>query len=340
MTPRALVLGGTGTLSRAAELLASQGWQVTVTARNPGAAPASWADLGITVAAADRLDETATGALVGDGVDLLVDGHCYTPDHARSLARWSRACGSTVMLSAKAVYVDGRGRHLNSPEPAAWEVPITEDQPTMAFHGEPYASPEGYGANKAEAERVLQTDGQRVSILRPSKVHGASVRQSRLWPIVLRVLEGRDQMPARRADVVEATTSTEVLARAVWAAAERPATRTLNVADSDPRAARELVREVAALAGGSLELVDVDGCGCPESVGRLPWTVDMVLDTSALRAVGVPEVTFARTAAAEVDWLRSVASQAADDTWCLPDGIDATTPDRTAEDACLRRARG
>lgn len=338
MTHCALLLGGTGTLSRAAELLAAHDWRVTVTARNPDAAPPGWADLGISVVAADRNDEGATDDLVGDGVDLLVDGHCYTPEHARSLARWSRACGSTVVLSAKAAYADSRGRHLNSPEPAVWDGPIGEDQPTMEFHGEQYASAEGYGANKAEAERVLRADGQRVSILRPSKVHGPAVRQSRLWAVVLRVLQGRDRMPVRRADVVESTTSTEVIARAVWAAAQQPATRTLNVADSDPRPARELVQEVAALAGGSLDLVDVEGCGCPESLGRLPWTVDMVLDTAALRALGVPDVTFSETAGAEVEWLRSVAARAADGIWSLPDGIDATTPDLTAEDACLRRA--
>ncbi|GAA1150164.1 reductase [Ornithinicoccus hortensis] len=340
MANRAVILGGTGTLTRTAELMADHDWRVTVTARNPDTVPGHLAGLGVDVALVDRDDEAATAAVVGAGADLLVDGQCYTPEHARSLARWSRACGSTVMLSAKAVYVDSRGRHTNSPEAPVWDGTLTEDRPTMEFHGEPYASAEGYGANKAEAERVLRAEGQRMTVLRPSKIHGAHLRRARLWEIVLRVLCDRRRMPVRRGDLVESTTSTEVIARAVWAAAQHPATRVLNVADSDPRPARDLVREVAELAGGPLDLVDVDGCDCPESVGRLPWTVDMVLDTTALRALGVPDVSFAQTAAAEVDWLRSLATRTDDGAWAIPDGIEVGTPDLAAEDACLRRVRG
>lgn len=336
MTDTALILGGTGALRRTAELLAARGWQVTVTGRDEQAAPADWGRHGIRLVVADRADEQATDALVGPGVGLLVDGQCYTPDRARQLARWSRASGSTVVLSAKAVYVDGQGRHVNSPEPPVWEGPVAEEQPTMAYAGQEFRSAEGYGANKAEVERVLRADGERVSVLRPSKIHGAGVRQPRLWPVLARVLGGRTRMAVRRGGVVESTTSTEALARTVLACGARPASRVLNVADADPRPARELLAETMALAGGSVELVDVEGRHCP-GVGRLPWTLDMVLDTSAAARLGVAPTRFADGAAAELDWLRSVARRQVDGTWALPERFDAGWPDLAAEDSCLDR---
>ncbi|NLG23592.1 MAG: reductase [Actinomycetales bacterium] len=335
MPDTALLLGGTGSLQRTAELLATHGWQVTVTGRDATAAPQDWASYGIRMVVADRTDEQATATLVGGGFDLLVDGQCYTPERARELARWSRGCGSTVVLSAKAVYVDGLGRHLNSPHKPVWDGPVGEDRPTMGYAGEAYRSAEGYGANKAEAERVLRAEGERVSVLRPSKIHGAGTRQPRLWGVLARVLAGRTRMAVRRGDLVESTTSTEAVARAVLACAQSPAARVLNVADGDPRPARDLLAETIALAGGTVELVDVDGCECPEEVGRLPWTLDMVLDTSAARALGVTPTVFADGAAAELEWLRSLARRAPDGTWRLPERLDVGWPDLAAEDACL-----
>lgn len=340
MPDTALLLGGTGTLRRTAELFAARGWGVTVTGRDASAAPEDWARHGIRMVVADRAEEEATAALIGGGVGLLVDGQCYTPDRARGLARWSRACGSTVVLSAKAVYVDGLGRHLNSPEQPVWEGAVGEEQPTMAFAGEEYQSAEGYGANKAEAERVLRAEGERVSVLRPSKIHGAGTRQPRLWGVLGRVLAGRTRMAVRRGEVVESTTSTEALARTVLACAKAPAARVLNVADGDPRPARELLRDAVALAGGAMDLVDVDGRGCPEGVGRLPWTLDMRLDTSAAAALGVEPTVFADGAAAELEWLRSLARREPDGTWRLPERLDAGWPDLAAEDACLDRVLG
>lgn len=335
MPDTALLLGGTGTLRRTAELLAMDGWQVTVTGRDASATPQHWAGLGIRMVVADRSDAQATSVLVGDGVGLLVDGQCYTPQQARELARWSRRCASTVMLSAKAVYADRHGRHLNSPEAPHWEGAVAEGQPTMAYAGQEFRSAEGYGANKAEAERVLRSEGQRVSVLRPSKIHGAGVRQPRLWGVLARVLARRTAMPVVRGGVVESTTSTKALARTVLACAGRPGERVLNVADGDPRSARELLREAAELAGGDLEPVEVDGGHCVESVGRLPWTLDMVLDTAAARTLGVPETFFADGAAAELDWLHSLARRKPDGTWALPGWLDVERPDLAAEDACL-----
>jgi nucleoside-diphosphate-sugar epimerase len=329
----ALVLGGTGSLRSTVEHLAREGWKVTVAGRHPGAAPPRWTGLGVRFQVVDRRESDRVARLVGDGFDLLVDGQCYTPEQAEHLAEWSRRCGSTVMLSAKAVYVDSRGRHLNSEETPQWDGPTKESQPTMPFHGESYASRDGYGANKAEAERVLMACGARVSVLRPSKIHGPGVRQMREWPIVQRVLDGCTWLPVRHGDRVESSTSTAVLTDAVLACASAPAARLLNVADADPQPARRLAALVARAAGGDLQQVDVDAT-CPSPIGRLPWTQDNTLDTFALTELGVQPATFADTIAQEVDWVIGVASRRGDGGWQLPEWLEVETVDYAAEERC------
>lgn len=335
--PNALVLGGTGILRETVERLAGAGWSVTATSRDPRRVPLRWAELGIAHASADRDDTATLESLLGDGLDLLVDGQCYTPGQAAGLARWSRACGSTVMLSAKAVYVDTHGRHLNSPVPPVWEGRTTEQQPTMSYHGEPHDSREGYGANKAEAERVLVAEGERVSVLRPSKIHGPGARQAREWAIVRRVLDGRLTVPARGGGRnVESTTSATLIAATVLVVASRPGARMLNVADAEPRPARELAQVVAAEAGGELAVVAVPD-SAPTSISVLPWTQENVLDATALTRLGVRGMTFPETIGAEVRWLLSQARRGPEGYWQLPAWIDGGSVDYRAEDAWLDR---
>ncbi|HET7659355.1 MAG TPA: NAD-dependent epimerase/dehydratase family protein [Oryzihumus sp.] len=329
----ALVLGGTGSLSSTVERLVRDGWRVTVTARSPRAVPSSWAGLGVRFHVVDRSESETMGELVGDGFDLLVDGQCYTPEQAEHLAQWSHRCASTVMLSARAVYIDSRGRHLNSEEPPQWDGPTPESQPTMPFRGEPHASREGYGSNKAEAERVLMARGARASMLRPSKIHGPGVRQVREWPIVQRVLDGRSWLPVRDGDRVESTTSTAVLADAVLACASNPATRLLNVADADAQPARQLAALVARAAGAELQQVDVDAT-CSPPIGVLPWNQDNLLDISALTQLGVTPTTFADTIQQEVAWVAGIASRGQDGGWQLPEWLHIATPDYAAEERC------
>ena len=174
-----------------------------------------------------------------------------------------------------------------------------------------------------------------MSVLRPSKIHGPGVRQVREWPIIQRVLDGCTVLPVRDGDRVEATTSTAVLADAVRACANAPATRLLNVADADPQPARHLAALVARAAGGELRQVDVDAT-CPPAVGRLPWTHDNTLDTRALTDLGVEPATFADTIGQEVDWIVGAASRRGRRAWQLPGWIEAETPDYETEAAWWR----
>ena len=126
--PRALIIGGTGQIGRAtARRLLAAGWQVDLTGRDPAHMPAEIAAAGGKFVAADRDDSEQLFAALGDGADLLVDCICYTAAHATRLLPLVRDAGSTVMISSKAVYVDGSGRHSNSETAPRFDGPIRRD---------------------------------------------------------------------------------------------------------------------------------------------------------------------------------------------------------------------
>lgn len=190
--PRALVGGGTGLIGRAtARRLLAAGWHVDLTGRTPAHLPADIAAAGGKFVAADRDDSDQLLAALGDGADLLVDCICYTADDATRLLPLVRDAGSTVMISSKAVYVDGAGHHSNSATAPRFDGPIRETQPTVAPGDADYTTRDGYGANKVAAEQVLLDSGWPVTVLRPSKIHGASALMPREWVFVKRVLDRR-----------------------------------------------------------------------------------------------------------------------------------------------------
>lgn len=194
MTSRALLVGGTGLVGRAAaRRLLGAGWRVDLTGRDPAHLPSDIADAGGRFVAADRDSPDQLIAAVGDGADLLVDCICYTAEDATRLLPLARNSTSTVMISSKAVYVDGRGHHSNSATAPHFGGPIRETQPTVSPGDADYRTPEGYGGNKVAAERVLLDSGLPVTVLRPSKIHGQGALRPREWVFVKRVL---DQRPA------------------------------------------------------------------------------------------------------------------------------------------------
>ncbi len=84
--PRALILGGTGPIGRAAAArLLPLGWQVDLTGRDPTHLPAELARAGAGFVAADRGDEEQLRAALGEGADLLVDCICFTAADATRL---------------------------------------------------------------------------------------------------------------------------------------------------------------------------------------------------------------------------------------------------------------
>jgi nucleoside-diphosphate-sugar epimerase len=305
--PRALILGGNGQIGRAvARRLLAAGWEVDVTGRDAAGLPAEVAAAGGRFVPADRRDGTQLAGAFGAGADLLVDCICYTAADAALLLPLVAEAGSTVMISSKAVYVDGAGNHSNSETAPRFDGPIRETQPTMAPSNEDYNSREGYGANKVAAEQVLLASGAPVTVLRTSKVHGVGSTQPREWVFVKRVLDDRKVLfLARRGAGVDHPAAAANIAALIETVAAVPGARVLNSADPDAPTALEIARTVARHFGHVWEEVlldDDDDAG----LGSHPWDAryPIVLDTSASLELGYrPAGDYAATVAETLDWL-------------------------------------
>lgn len=338
---RALIIGGTGLIGRAtARRLLATGWQVGLTGRDPAHLPAEIAAAGGTFVAADRHEPEQLRAALGGGADLLVDCICYTAQDATRLLPLVRTAGSTVMISSKAVYVDAAGHHANSAVAPHFDGPIRETQPTVARgHGD-YNSREGYGPNKVAAEQVLLDSGGPVTVLRPSKIHGAGAVKPNEWVFVKRVLDRRPAVfLARRGAAVDHPTAAANMAALIEVVAAEPGRRILNIADPDAPSALEISRTIARLLDHVWDEVLLDD-DADAALGRTPWQAPhpIVLDTTAAVALGyTPIGDYATTVVEEVDWLVSMARNG--DGAQLPPGLDsayfAPMFDYVAEDSHL-----
>ena len=341
--PRALILGGTGAIGVATALrLRARGWDVTVTSRDPAHVPPPLAVAGVRHVVGERGDAPHLAAVLGAGADLLVDAACYDAAHARAVAPLLRDVASVVMISSKAVYVDDAGRHANSAEPPRFAGPIHETQATLRPDARALGAGASYGGAKVAAEEVLLAGGAPVSVLRPSKVHGAWSRQPREWIFVRRVLDGRDVVllrgGGRGADHPSAAANVAALIETV---ARVPAARILNVADPDCPTVGQIAQAVAAALGHAWRVIDVPVADA-SAVGRTPWDRDppVRLDTQAARALGYqPAGDYATTIPEELDWLVATARQPDGSAWLPGPGDPFFAPllDYASEDAWLAR---
>lgn len=314
---RALIIGGTGMIGRAAAIrLIASGWQVDVTGRDPARMPPALAAAGATFIAADHASDSQLRAALGPGADLLVDCACYTATDAARLLPLARDAAGTVMISSKAVYVDDAGHHVNSEVPTRFAGPITETQPTMApAADDDYRSREGYGACKVAAERVLLDSGLPVTVLRPSKAHGAGAPVPREWMFVRRVLDRRPAVfLAHRGAGVDHTSAAANIAALIEAVAAAPGRQILNAADPDAPSSLRIARAIAAHLGHSWDEVLLDEDADP-ALGRNPWDAahPIVLDMTAASQLGyAPAGDYAAMVGEEIDWLVAAAGGGAD----------------------------
>jgi nucleoside-diphosphate-sugar epimerase len=344
VVPEAIVLGGNGQVgSAAAARLAASGWAVTATGRTELRFPRRLRDAGVRFVRSDRYSAADLRQVLDAGADAVVDCVGFTAAHASMLLPFRPGIGSLVFISTKAVYIDARGRHSNSDEPPDFGGMVTEDQPTMAPSEAGYQSREGYGANKVAAERVLLDAGLPVSVLRPSRIHGAGAGRPREWVFVRRVLDGRRHvLLARSGRGVNHPTAAVNLAALAEFCAARPAARILNCADPDAPDGLAISRLVAAYLGHTWDEVLLEATA-PDGLGDHPWNTlpPFVLDTSAARRLGfVPAGSYADTVRAEIDWLVT-AARSGDPDGVLPasdDGFFRGYFDYAREDAWLSGA--
>ena len=315
---RALILGGTGALGIAtAQRLLRAGWQVDITGRNPAKLPESLAQQGARFIASDRINPTELAHAISSGANLVLDAACYTAAHAQLLLPHLSSIDSTVMLSSKAVYIDALGNHVNSQTPPRFETPITESAPTLAPAHDDYRSPTGYGTNKVAAEHVLLDAGVNVTIIRPSKVHGAHAANPREWVFIKRILDRRPAIFLANSGLgADHTTAAANTAALIETVAAQPGTRILNSADPDAPNARTIAHIIATYLAYQWQEILLDDASCTNHLptdtddvaplGDHPWnyTPPIVLDTTASLALGYQPVgTYAQTIGAQIDWL-------------------------------------
>lgn len=306
--------------------------------------PADVADAGGRFVAADRDDAGQLLAALGDGADLLVDCICYTAADATRLLPLVAHASSTVMISSKAVYIDDAGNHSNSDTAPRFDGPIHETHPTVAPNDEDHTTREGYGGNKVAAEHVLLDSDRPVTVLRPSKIHGAWALQPREWVFVKRVLDRRPAVVlAHRGVGVDHPTAAANIAALIEVVAGAPGRRILNSADPDAPNALEISRTIATQLGHEWIEVLLDD-GADPSLGRHPWDTlhPIVLDMTAAVEIGyTPAGDYATTVVDGIDWLVAAArgGAGAESLPALDDPFFGPMLDYAAEDRYLATRR-
>jgi nucleoside-diphosphate-sugar epimerase len=304
---RAVVVGATGQIGRVAVgALARDGWEVTAVSRG-GGRHEGWPE-DVRVARADRQDDAALAAAVGDGCDVLVDMVAYGPEHARQLTSLAGRVGSAVVISSVSVYEDDKGRNFDTQaEPGGfpeYPLPLTEDQRTVR------PGDASYSTRKAGLERELLAAGDRLptTLLRAGAVHGPYCGTPRELYFVKRNLDGRTRrvLPYRGESRFHPA-SVHTIAELIRLAAARPGTRALNAVDPDAPTVAEIARAIDAVMGVERENVLTDGPPPAPTVGDTPWSVPVpvVCDmTAAERELGYrPVVRYAQTLPETVAWI-------------------------------------
>ena len=238
--PRAVLIGGTGLIGRAAaRALAEDGWDVVAVSRS-GTLPEGLAELGVESVVADRADDTQLRAALGAGADVLYDSVAMNREHGEQLNGLDGLVGSLVVISTGSVYADDAGRALDGEggEPPVLPVPIPETQRTA----EPGDAT--YSTQKAELEQTLLEGPLPATLVRACAIHGPGAKNPRELFFVKRAVDGRRRVAlAWKGESRFHTTSVANLAELIRLAASQPGDRVLNCGDPDPPTTLEICRD-------------------------------------------------------------------------------------------------
>ncbi|MEE1763302.1 NAD-dependent epimerase/dehydratase family protein [Streptomyces sp. SP18BB07] len=302
-----MVVGATGQIGRpAVGALARDGWAVTAVSRG-GGRDDGWPEEVRTVAA-DRGDDAALAAAVGDGCDVLVDVVAYGPEHARQLLSLADRVGSAVVVSSVSVYEDDKGRNFDTQaEPGGfpeYPLPLPESQRTIQ------PGDTSYSTRKAGLERELLAGADRLptTLLRAGAIHGPHCRTPRELYFVKRNLDGRPRRVLAHGGASRFhPASVHNIAELIRLAAARPGARALNAVDPDAPTVVEIAAAIDAVMGVRTENVLVDGPAPSPTVGHTPWSVPVpvVCDMyAAEQELGYrPVVRYAESLPETVAWI-------------------------------------
>jgi nucleoside-diphosphate-sugar epimerase len=263
--PRAVLIGGTGMIGRAAaRALAGDGWEVVAVSRS-GALPDGLAELGVESVVADREDDAQLRAALGTGADVVLDTVAMHRAHGEQLNGFDGLVGSLVVISTASVYADDEGRALDGEggDPPVMPVPILETQRTA----EP--GDRTYSTRKAELEQTLLDGPLPATLVRACAIHGPGAKLPRELFFVQRARDGRPRVAlAWSGESRFHTTSVANLAELIRLAAAQPGDRVLNAGDPDPPSTLGICHAVGDALGHEFEPVLL-----PAAEFGNPWAV-------------------------------------------------------------------
>ena len=296
--PRAVFIGGTGMIGRAAvRALAEDGWDVVAVSR-AGTVPDGLAGLGVEGFAADREDDAAVRAAVGSGADVVVDTVAFTGEHGEQLNGLAGLAGSLVAISSASVYADDEGRALDGEsEFPDIPVPIPETLRTA----EPGDAT--YSTRKAELEQTLLEGPLPSTLVRACAIHGPGAKLPRELFFVKRAHDGRRRVAlAWNGESCFHTTSVANLAELIRLAAAQPGDRALNCGDPDPPTTLEICEAIGTALDHEFEPVLL-----PDESVENPWAVPrpfVVSMQAAERELGYrPVTTYPEAVRETCSWL-------------------------------------
>jgi nucleoside-diphosphate-sugar epimerase len=270
--PRAVLVGGTGMIGRAAaRALAADGWEVVAVSRS-GTLPEGLAELGVTSVVADREDDSQLRAALGPGADVVLDTVAFTREHGEQLNGLAGLAGSLVVISSASVYADDEGRALDGEgEIPLLPNPIPETQRTA----EPGDAT--YSTRKAELEQTLLEGPLPSTVVRACAIHGPGAKLPRELFFIKRAVDGRRRVAlAWNGESRFHTTSVANLAELIRLAAAQPGNRALNAGDPDPPTTLEISQAVGSALDHEFEpvLLPGDAYDNPWGIER-PFVVSM-----------------------------------------------------------------
>ncbi|HEX4324109.1 MAG TPA: NAD(P)-dependent oxidoreductase [Gaiellaceae bacterium] len=297
--PRAVLIGGTGMIGRAAaRALAGDGWEVVAVSRS-GTLPEGLAELGVESVVADRADDAQVRDAIGAGADFVLDTVAFGREQGEQLNGLAGLVGSVVVISSASVYADEEGNALDGEggEFPQFPIPVPETHPTA----EPGDAT--YSTRKAELEQTLLEGPLPATLLRACAIHGPGAQLPRELFFVKRILDGRRRVAlAWNGESRFHTTSVANLAELIRLAAAQPGSRVLNAGDPDPPSTLEICETIGTALEYELEPVLLpDGAfGNPWAVPR-PFVVSM---EAAERELGYrPVTTYPQAVRETCTWL-------------------------------------
>ncbi|HJU36485.1 MAG TPA: NAD-dependent epimerase/dehydratase family protein [Gaiellaceae bacterium] len=326
--PRAVLIGGTGMIGRAAaRALAADGWEVVAVSRS-GTLPEGLAELGVEAVAADRADDAQLRAALGGGAEVVLDTVAFDRRHAEQLNGLEGLVGSLIVISSASVYADDAGRALDGEgDPPDLPVPILETQRTA----EPGDAT--YSTRKSELEQTLLAGPLPATLLRACAIHGPGAKMPREIFFVKRAVDGRRRVAlAWNGESRFHTTSVANLAELIRLAAAQPGDRALNAGDPDPPTTLGICRAIGDALDHEFEPVLLPGdafdnpWGAPDTQ---PFVVSMA---AAEEELGYrPVATYPEAVRETCEWLVGELEQGRNWDGTYLEGM----LDYAAEDAAL-----